>query len=611
MYAVLSIGSCHRRRYNYNSLNILSLDIMLSSPLFYPARYAVRKILSLLRPSKSNGAMTHPHKPLKQNSSEEDLVSDDLTDLALFKNMTIKGPNGQDKVDIRWTLPRLKTFDAVVFDMLRVMPEHFASQITLMDYPVFKNITAEELSSCAWSGKDKNNVCPNIVAFTRRFNHVSFWVVKEILSGQTVKIRAEILGHFIKIAKKLSDLNNFHSLLAVISALHSASVYRLTKTWNLLHKKERSTYEKLSELVSDDDNRQRLREHLNNVRLPCVPYLGMYLQDLIYIDVAHPSTGGLDSENRSIKMNNVLRTIAEYQQSQYDIESLPHVQNYLKSVRYIEELQKFVEEDNYKLSLQLEPTVPLIVKSKEDLDITEKVSTKPPGTPTTTSKFVPGHRKSRSLGAYIPPGGFGQLGNGSRHLLDDSILEDNPQSKPSVSTCSSVEGSMNGMSIGGSSEDSEISDDQEVWVNEGISESLEDLVQDIPEVPNSSFTVQGPLKKKSVMKNGRKVSVSSWTRFWVGLWGTNLIFYAAKTFSGPERTNFRSKPSKMTSIVDWMVIVPESKGHNVFLLADSITGNSYKFKATSYSNTCQWVRKLADATKKSRQQVPTNLMSFE
>ncbi|XP_048457974.1 ras-specific guanine nucleotide-releasing factor RalGPS1-like [Rhincodon typus] len=107
-----------------------------------------------------------------------------------------------------------KSFDAVVFDVLKVTPEEFASQITLMDAPVFKAIQPEELSSCGWNKKEKHSSSPNVVAFTRRFNH-------------------------------------------------------------LLSRKDKTTFEKLEYLVSKEDNYKRLRDYVNSLKMtPCIPYLG-------------------------------------------------------------------------------------------------------------------------------------------------------------------------------------------------------------------------------------------------------------------------------------------------------------------------------------------------
>lgn len=495
-----------------------------------------------------------------------------------------------------------KKFDAALFEVQKVPAEEFAQQLTLLDLAVFKSIHPDELSGCGWTKKLKYELAPNVVAFTKRFNHVSFWVVREILNANRPKIRAAVLTHFIKIAKKLFEMNNLHSLKAVISGLQSAPVYRLNKTWALIQRRDRAVFDKLAELLSEEENKKNLRDYLSSVKLPCIPYMGMYLTDLTYIDTIHPNTGGLD-DARTRKMNNVIRLISEFQQSIYEnLEPLPYIQTYLSSVNYIEELQKFVEDDNYKLSLQIEPKASSANLNGNAAKSRESISDVPRNSPLPSHpKFVPGHRKSASLGANVML--FGSdlssveslccsiaSSTGSRNLLDDSMVFDDNKSSLGKLTRS----------------DLTINSHTSIISDTGSAEFKQFTL-------DHAFVIEGFVKRKKLLKEGKKLSVTSWQKFWAGLSGTWLHFFPSKhrTFGRRDRAAFKREAHKMVNITDFTVVLLDDPRHpDAFQLTDN-AGNSYKFKAGSKSAALSWYTYLQEATKEKPVQVPQNLITFE
>ncbi|XP_071622544.1 ras-specific guanine nucleotide-releasing factor RalGPS1 isoform X11 [Heliangelus exortis] len=546
----------------------------------------------------------------------------DLMANVMVTSATPEGSSSSDSLEGRSSDFANKSYDAVVFDVLKVTPEEFASQITLMDMPVFKAIQPEELSSCGWNKKEKHILAPNIVAFTSRFN------------------------------QKLLELNNLHSLMAVVSALQSAPIFRLTKTWALLNRKDKSTFEKLDYLLSKEDNYKRTREYIRSLKMvPTIPYLGIYLLDLIYIDSAYPASGSImGNEQRSNQMNNILRIIADLQVScNYDhLTTLPHVQKYLKSVRYIEELQKFVEDDNYKLSIRIEPgsSSPRLVSSKKDLagpsDMSAimKFSRRPTCPDASVAASlptppVPRHRKSHSLGNNMMcPFSVVESKSATfptekpRHLLDDSVLESHsPARGHPLDTLLT-----NGLSID-SSESSEFSEELPSGLERGRLYATLGPNWRVP-IRNSRsrscvyspagacsctlgsstevITMEGPLRRKTLLKEGKKPILSSWTRYWVMLSGSTLLYFGAKSLRGTERKHYKSTPGKKVSIVGWMVALPDDPEHpDIFQLNNPDKGNVYKFQAGSRFHAILWHKHLDDACKSNKPQVPANLMSFE
>ncbi|XP_039939204.1 ras-specific guanine nucleotide-releasing factor RalGPS1 isoform X4 [Hirundo rustica] len=508
----------------------------------------------------------------------------DLMANVMVTSATPEGSSSSDSLEGRSSDYANKSYDAVVFDVLKVTPEEFASQITLMDMPVFKAIQPEELASCGWNKKEKHTLAPNIVAFTRRFN------------------------------QKLLELNNLHSLMSVVSALQSAPIFRLTKTWALLNRKDKTTFEKLDYLLSKEDNYKRIREYIRSLKMvPTIPYLD------------HLTT-------------------------------LPHVQKYLKSVRYIEELQKFVEDDNYKLSLRIEPgnSSPRLVSSKEDLagpsDMSAimKFSRRPTCPDASVAASlptppVPRHRKSHSLGnnmmcqlSVVESKSATFPTERPRHLLDDSVLECHSPAREHAPGTRLA----NGLSID-SSESSEFSEELPSGLERGrlyatLGPNWRVPIRNSPRSRSCIYrgmlclsspagvcsctaggstgviTMEGPLRRKTLLKEGKKPTLSSWTRYWVMLSGSTLLYFGAKALRGTERKHYKSTPGKKVSIVGWMVALPDDPEHpDIFQLNNPDKGNVYKFQTGSRFHAILWHKHLDDACKSNKPQVPANLMSFE
>ncbi|CAF4553547.1 unnamed protein product [Rotaria sp. Silwood2] len=240
-----------------------------------------------------------------------------------------------------------------------------------------------------------------------QFNAVVNRVIATILKEQNEQTRARIIEKWIDIAYECRKLKNFSSLTAILNGLLSGCVYRLNKTWSHVNLNYRSILTELKNIFGSCADRKQARAILDKegtakyvdvsiamngtldkklrskktrnqkkTMIGTVPYLGLYLSDLTYIDSAYDNYININENDKSSqklinfeKHRKQFEILAQIKLFQSAANAYTTLRSLLYFKHWFDNVQTYIDAESWELSYQIEPkTIDNIDKQQKFLD---------------------------------------------------------------------------------------------------------------------------------------------------------------------------------------------------------------------------------------------------
>lgn len=211
-------------------------------------------------------------------------------------------------------------------------PEEMARQFGLMGFKIFSTIRPRECLHKRWQSLEKEKEAPNILAFVDFFNFLSDWTATRIVFEKTPKARAAVISHIIKIGLECKKINNFCGVMQIVGGLRNSAIKRLKKTWALVSSKTMEDWQILLDLTDSTENFLKMRQQLQHSTPPALPYIGIFLQDLLFIDDGNTDklpNSELINFNKLRFLATVIQNITTYQSNPYNFHPVVAIQNFI------------------------------------------------------------------------------------------------------------------------------------------------------------------------------------------------------------------------------------------------------------------------------------------
>ncbi|KAJ7935459.1 ras guanine nucleotide exchange factor domain-containing protein [Mycena leptocephala] len=247
--------------------------------------------------------------------------------------------------------------------LLDIEPLELARQLTIMESQLYQRIRPMECLQRAREQRAEN--IDNITVVIQTSNKIALWVAESVLSKEDSRRRAAAVKHLISVADRCRALNNFSTMAAITAGLNTPPIRRLKRTWEQVNQRYMTQFGACEQTTDSNKNFTKYRSIMTSVIPPCVPFIGVFLSTLQFIQDGNPDNlpapGAKDGAGSTLvnfrkrqKASEVINDIKRWQ-APFNFHAIPSIQAYIEESLNSVSDTKESSERFWTISLEREP----------------------------------------------------------------------------------------------------------------------------------------------------------------------------------------------------------------------------------------------------------------
>lgn len=279
-------------------------------------------------------------------------------DLAISKSLEASGRIYVYRKDLADTLNPFAENEESQQRSMRILGMNtwdLALELMSFDWNLFNSIHEQELIYFTFSRQGSGEHTVNLSLLLQRCNEVQLWVATEILLCSQLGKRVQLVKKFIKIAAHCKAQQNLNSFFAIVMGLNTASVSRLSQTWEKIPGKFKKLFSELESLTDPSLNHKAYRDAFKKMKPPKIPFMPLLLKDVTFIHEGNKTfLDNLVNFEKLHMIADTVRTLRHCRTNQFGSDMSPKEQQELKS--YVNHLYVIDSQQAlFELSHRLEP----------------------------------------------------------------------------------------------------------------------------------------------------------------------------------------------------------------------------------------------------------------